>query len=80
MLSGLHILYRTPPSCRFVVRDFTYTEGMAAQAADSLSQLEVEAAATLSNLREQSGRKYGEAVSAWMHIKAVRVFVESVLR
>jgi hypothetical protein len=62
------------------VRDFTYREGAAAQAADSLGQLEVEAAATLANLREQASRKYSEAVALWMHVKAVRVFVESVLR
>lgn len=42
------------------------------------AQLEVSAA--LAALREQSVRKYAEAVVLWMHMKAVRVFVESVLR
>jgi hypothetical protein len=31
-------------------------------------------------LRDQATRKYGEAVQLWMHVKAVRTFVECVLR
>jgi V-type H+-transporting ATPase subunit C len=65
---------------RFVVRDFTFDPSASGRTQAAIAALEVEVAATLAHLREQSGRKYSEAIALWMHMKAIRLFVESVLR
>lgn len=65
---------------RFTVRDYSYQPQNAGSSAAAAAGMEVEVAAALSQLRAMSEAKYGEAVSLWMHVKAVRLFVESVLR
>lgn len=46
----------------------------------ALEQLQVEVDNMRSGLTRWCKTHYGEAFVAWMHIKVIRVFVESVLR
>lgn len=65
---------------RFVVRPFTYDPSQASRSAMALEQLQVEVDGMRSGLTRWCKTHYGEAFVAWMHIKVIRVFVESVLR
>lgn len=65
---------------RYVVRDFAYDPAAAGSGARVAAQLQVEMAATLGLLREQSALKYAEIVSLWLHLKAVRLYTDSLLR
>jgi len=65
---------------RFVVRDFKYDSSQASKSAMALEQLQVEVDGMKSGLMRWCKTHYGEAFVAWMHIKVIRVFVESVLR
>jgi V-type H+-transporting ATPase subunit C len=65
---------------RYTLRDFTFDPAAAGSGARAIADLEADAAGALAHLREQAQRKYGEAVSLWLHLKAVRLFVEGVLR
>lgn len=66
---------------RYVVRDdFSYDPSMQGKAAMALEQLQVEVDNMRSGLTRWCKTHYGEAFVAWMHIKVIRVFVESVLR
>ncbi|KAJ2574534.1 Vacuolar ATP synthase subunit C [Coemansia sp. RSA 1807] len=65
---------------RFAVRDFVYDE--AAMEHDRVQALEVveQEEEVLDNICEWLKGSFGDALTAWMHVKALRVFVESVLR
>jgi V-type H+-transporting ATPase subunit C len=65
---------------RFVVREFQYEPSQASKSAMAYEQLQVEVDGMRSGLMRWCKTHYGEAYVAWMHIKVVRVFVESVLR
>lgn len=66
---------------RYVVRDdFTYDPSQQGKAAMALEQLQVEVDNMRSGLTRWCKTHFGEAFVAWMHIKVIRVFVESVLR
>merc|ERR1711920_968158 len=65
---------------RFVVRDFKYDSSQASKSAMALEQLQVEVDGMKSGLMRWCKTHYGEAFVAWIHIKVIRVFVESVLR
>ena len=65
---------------RFVVRDFKYDPTQSSKSAMALEQLQVEVDRMKSGLMRWCKTHYGEAFVAWMHIKVIRVFVESVLR
>ena len=66
---------------RYVVREnFTYDPTQQGKAAMVLEQLQVEVDNMRSGLTRWCKTHYGEAFVAWMHIKVIRVFVESVLR
>jgi len=65
---------------RFVVRKFVYDPSQASKSAMALEQLKVEVDGMRSGLTRWCKTHYGEAFVAWMHIKVIRVFVESVLR
>lgn len=65
---------------RFIVRDFHYDE-------NSLEKQRKEAEETISSEREQqqiiirlAKTNFSEVFSSWLHLKALRIFVESVLR
>jgi V-type H+-transporting ATPase subunit C len=65
---------------RYVVRDFTYDPTQASKSAMAMEQLQVEVEGMRSGLMRWCKTHFGEAFVAWMHIKVIRVFVESVLR
>jgi len=65
---------------RFVIREFTYDPGQASRNSMALEQLQIEVDSMRSGLTRWCKTHYGEAFVAWMHIKVIRVFAESVLR
>ena len=65
---------------RFIVRQFSYDPNQASSSAMALEQLQVEVDGMRTGLTRWCKTHYGEAFVAWMHIKVIRVFVESVLR
>jgi len=65
---------------KFTVRDFTFDEKALANERDKLRDLETERQKLYANLVRWLKINFGEIFSASIHIKAIRVFVESVLR
>ena len=65
---------------RVTVRDFSFDPAAAGAAAAAAAALDVDVGASLGALKETASRKYAEAVGLWLHLKAVRLFVEAVLR
>jgi V-type H+-transporting ATPase subunit C len=65
---------------RFLVRDFVWDPTQSSKSAVVLEQLQVEVEGMKSALLRWCKNHYGDAFVAWMHIKVIRVFVESVLR
>mmetsp|Transcript_35206 Transcript_35206/g.51750 ORF Transcript_35206/g.51750 Transcript_35206/m.51750 type:complete len:424 (-) Transcript_35206:1290-2561(-) len=66
---------------RYSVREnFTYDPSQQGKSAMMMEQLQVEVDNMRSGLTRWCKTHYGEAFVAWMHIKVIRVFVESVLR
>ena len=66
---------------RYSVREnFTYDPSQQGKSAMMMEQLQVEVDNMRSGLTRWCKTHFGEAFVAWMHIKVIRVFVESVLR
>lgn len=65
---------------KFIVRDFTYSEEEIAAGRDEMSRLETDKKKQFGPLVKWLKVNFGEAFVAWLHVKALRVFVESVLR
>jgi len=66
---------------RFVVRaDFEYDPTQSSKSSMALEQLQVEVDGMQSALTRWCKNHYGDVFVAWMHIKVIRIFVESVLR
>lgn len=65
---------------RFHVRAFEWDPSQANKSSMVLEQLQVEVDGMKSALTRWCKNHYGDAFVAWMHIKVIRVFVESVLR
>lgn len=65
---------------RVVVRDVQYDPTQSSKSTQELEKLGVEVDGMKSGLMRWCKTHYGEAFVAWMHIKVIRVFVESVLR
>jgi V-type H+-transporting ATPase subunit C len=65
---------------RFLVRDFAWDASQASKSSLVLEQLQVEVDSMKSALTRWCKNHFGDAFVAWMHIKVIRVFVESVLR
>ena len=65
---------------RYVVRNFKWDPSQASKSAMAREQLKVEVDGMKSALMRWCKTHYGDAFVAWMHIKVIRVFVESVLR
>ncbi|KAG6582819.1 H - or Na -translocating F-type, V-type and A-type ATPase (F-ATPase) Superfamily [Phytophthora cinnamomi] len=65
---------------RFVVREFNFDPTSHASNEEAIAELEVEVDRLWSALIRWCKAHFGETFIAWMHIKMVRVFVESVLR
>lgn len=65
---------------RVVVRDFVFNPALSGSGMRQIADLEVETTSSLNALKEVAQRKFGEAFSLWMHVKAIRCFVEGVLK
>lgn len=65
---------------RFIVRDFTYSEEELEKGKSELARLESNKKKQYSQLVRWLKVNFSEAFTAWVHVKALRVFVESVLR
>jgi len=65
---------------RYIVRDFSWDPTQASKSENILETLQVEVDGMKSALMRWCKTHYGDAYVAWMHIKVIRVFVESVLR
>jgi len=65
---------------KFTVRDYTFDEKAMASERDKLRELETERQKLYANLVRWLKINFGEIFSASIHIKALRAFVESVLR
>lgn len=65
---------------KFTVRDFTFDEKAMAAERDRIRELETERQKLYANLIRWLKINFSEIYSASLHIKALRVFVESVLR
>jgi V-type H+-transporting ATPase subunit C len=65
---------------RFMLREFSWDPTKASTSESALEQLQVEVDGMRSALMRWCKTHYGDAYVAWMHIKVIRVFVESVLR
>ncbi|CAF1074777.1 unnamed protein product [Rotaria sordida] len=65
---------------KFTVREFTFDEKALANEREKIRELETERQKLYANLVRWLKINFGEIFSASMHIKALRVFVESVLR
>ena len=64
---------------RFVVREYDKTE-KAVDAKNEIESLEIQVAEKKAGLERWCKTHFGEAFCAWIHLKIIRAFVESVLR
>ncbi|XP_060574409.1 V-type proton ATPase subunit C 1-A-like [Ruditapes philippinarum] len=65
---------------KFVVRDFTYNESELAAGKNEIKKLDADRKKQFGPLVKWLKVNFGECFTAWIHTKALRVFVESVLR
>jgi V-type H+-transporting ATPase subunit C len=65
---------------RYVMRDFEWDPSQAHKSSMALEQLQVEVDGMKLALMRWCKNHFGDAFVAWMHIKVIRIFVESVLR
>ena len=65
---------------RYIVREFDWDPSQANKSSLALEQLAVEVDGMKSALTRWCKNHYGDAYVAWVHMKVIRVFVESVLR
>lgn len=65
---------------KFIVRDFKYSEDELTAGKTEHAKLKSDKTKQLGSLFKWIKVNFGEAFSAWIHVKAMRVFVESVLR
>merc|ERR1711974_335439 len=65
---------------KFLVRDFTYNEEALKSGKNELTKLVTDKKKQFGPLVRWLKVNFSEAYIAWIHIKAIRVFVESVLR
>ncbi|XP_028399810.1 V-type proton ATPase subunit C 1-B-like [Dendronephthya gigantea] len=65
---------------KFIVREFVYNEEALAAGKNELNKLESDKKKQLGPLKRWLHVNFGEAFTAWIHVKALRLFVESVLR
>merc|ERR1711992_288853 len=65
---------------KFNVRDFTYNEEALKSGKSELTKLHTDKKKQFGPLVRWLKVNFSEAYTAWIHVKALRVFVESVLR
>jgi V-type H+-transporting ATPase subunit C len=67
-------------SVRIIVRDYTYREGQLDADRAEVTKLEADEKDSKKELKRWCISYFSEAYRAWIHLKTIRVFVESVLR
>lgn len=67
-------------SVRVIVRDYTYREGQSQADQDEVNKLQADEKESKKELKRWCISYFSEAYRAWIHLKTIRVFVESVLR
>ncbi|ORX70884.1 ATPase V1 complex subunit C [Linderina pennispora] len=74
------IVFKRARDARFIVRDFEFDEQQLEQ--DRLHAMEIveQEEELLANISEWCKGSFSDVFAAWVHIKALRVFVESILR
>ncbi|KAL0083947.1 hypothetical protein J3Q64DRAFT_1737404 [Phycomyces blakesleeanus] len=65
---------------RFIVRDFKYDEDALKQQQGELEESKITVNEQQAELVRLARTNFGEVFGAWVHLKALRIFVESVLR
>lgn len=65
---------------RFTVRDFEFNASLSGSGARVAEAAGRETASALVMLKDVSRARYEESMSLWLHLKCVRVFVDSVLK
>jgi len=65
---------------RFNIREFKYDEKLLQSNKEEINRMDIDFKQKRATLDLWAKTNFGEAFSAWLHIKAIRVFVESVLR
>jgi len=65
---------------RYMVRDFEYSEETYRKLAHQREQIEIAVQQQHKLMQELYKAAWSDAMIAWVHVKALRVFVESVLR
>ncbi|KAJ2724088.1 Vacuolar ATP synthase subunit C [Coemansia sp. Benny D115] len=65
---------------RFIVRDFVFDQEAVEQERLAAMETVEQEQELLENIAEWLRGSFGEVVVAWVHVKALRVFVESILR
>lgn len=65
---------------KFIVRDFEFNPTETEAGAEEVGRLEADMKRKGAQMLNWSKVSFSEAFSAWIHVKALRVFVESVLR
>jgi len=66
---------------RFTIREYTPSSGESGRSlVDEIKEVELQVQGNTAALRRWCENHFGEAFSAWIHLKVVRSFVESVLR
>ncbi|GAA5801214.1 hypothetical protein EDC94DRAFT_616292 [Helicostylum pulchrum] len=65
---------------RFIPRDFTYDEDALQTQQRELEEVSATEREQLAELLRLTKTNFGEIFASWLHLKALRVFVESVLR
>jgi len=78
--SALESFKVTARARRFICRDFTYSHEHYAKVMQQRSTLEAERARQEVFLNQICRAAFSDTLIAWIHLKALRVFVESVLR
>lgn len=65
---------------RFILRDFTYSETQIKKQSQDLEVAETTERELWTELLRLARTNFSEAFQVWVHLKVVRLFVESVLR
>ncbi|KAK3808719.1 MAG: hypothetical protein J3Q66DRAFT_303995 [Benniella sp.] len=65
---------------RFIVRDFAYSEGALEEQKRELEEVDSSEKELWGTILRLAKTNFGEVFQNWVHLKALRVFVESVLR
>lgn len=78
----LHIIitHSHPSTPRFILRDFTYSSTALQKASDDFQTAEVTERELWTELLRLSRTNFSESFQVLVHVKVVRLFVESVLR